>query len=145
MSVEDDHSFATGERVYCGELELVVSGPPDDFGLIPTEGYGHFAPSVLSREPRPLGTRAEASANVGSIRSARDASLIVETVLALLCIRCGEPIHEGYSGNVRMWFHANGEHPCPGQAQPFTVWATPERRRQERRTNSDRRLKRADT
>lgn len=29
------------------------------------------------------------------------------------CINCGQPIHEGISGNVKLWFHEDGTNQCP--------------------------------
>jgi hypothetical protein len=41
------------------------------------------------------------------------------------CRNCGETIHKGVSGNVPLWFHANGVHQCDGQTVPMTRRAEP--------------------
>jgi hypothetical protein len=43
------------------------------------------------------------------------------------CRNCGRPVHEGYSGNVKLWFHENGSNQCADEPPHQTQAAPPDR------------------
>lgn len=41
------------------------------------------------------------------------------------CKNCRGSIHEGYSGNMKTWFHVDGRTWCPGEVAPAARFAEP--------------------